>query len=408
MKNFLFKHFPAFQEPNFRLYFYGQVVSLTGTYLQSTAQGWLVLQMTHSAFWVGLVSALVFFPTFLLVLFGGVIVDRFDRRKLLYFTQISAMILAFVLGILTITGHVTLWEVVVLAFLLGVVNALDTPARSAFLPDMISDRNHLSSAISLNTALITMAQAVGPAIGGILIAIIGVGPTFIINGFTFVVVIIALFAMLITPKVKSKIEHPVAMIKNGFKYFPNVKGLVFLVTFSFFIAIFGRAYAAIFPIVATQFYNGDSTTLGWLLSAFGIGAALGGIFLSIYSSKISTRYLIIGGNILAALALLAFPLVHVLGWGVGCIILAGFGYGIALTTIITIIQHASSTEMRGRVMSIFFFIYYGGFSIGNFSIGWFTGYFGSAVVISASGVSLLIITAIFFTMRSRIIEIERG
>ena len=211
--------------------------------------------------------------------------DRFDRRKLLYFTQISAMILAFVLGILTITGHVTLWEVVVLAFLLGVVNALDTPARSAFLPDMISDRNHLSSAISLNTALITMAQAVGPAIGGILIAIIGVGPTFIINGFTFVVVIIALFAMLITPKVKSKIEHPVAMIKNGFKYFPNVKGLVFLVTFSFFIAIFGRAYAAIFPIVATQFYNGDSTTLGWLLSAFGIGAALGGIFLSIYSSR---------------------------------------------------------------------------------------------------------------------------
>src|SRR5665213_1532289 len=131
---------PAFRERNFRLYFYAQLISLAGTYLQSTAQGWLVFQLTGSAFWVGLVAALVFFPTFLLVLFGGAIVDRLDRRGILYFTQAAAMLLAFILGVLTITNHINLLEVNILALCLGIVNALDTPARSAFIPEMISDR----------------------------------------------------------------------------------------------------------------------------------------------------------------------------------------------------------------------------------------------------------------------------
>jgi len=406
LKDKLLETFPALRERNFRLYFYGQIISLAGTYLQSTAQGWLVLQLTHSAFWVGFVGAMVFFPTFILVLFGGTIVDEFDRRKLLYITQSSAMLLAFILGALTLTHHINVLEISILSFLLGVVNAIDTPARSAFIPDMVLHRENLSSAISLNTGLVTSAQAIAPAIAGILIVLIGVGGTFIINGFTFIAVLIALYLMSeVAVKRSPQTKDPIMLLRQGFGYLFEIKGLVFLIIFSFFISIFGRSFSTIFPVVATQFYHGDSKTLGWLLSASGIGAACSGVFLSYYIGRTRTKYLIIAGTVLTGLALFIFPVHRTLEWGAFCISMAGFGFGVSITSVINVFQHVSASEIRGRILSIFYFVFFGGYALGNFAAGVFSQKYGSGAVISFSGLALLIVSAIMFAMQHKIMEI---
>jgi MFS family permease len=399
--------FPALQERNFRLYFYAQLISLAGTYLQSTAQGWLVFQLTGSAFWVGLVAALVFFPTFLLVLFGGAIVDRLDRRSILYFTQAAAMLLAFILGLLTITHHIDLLEVNILALCLGIVNALDTPARSAFIPEMISDRANLASAISLNSGMATAAQAIGPAIAGILIALIGVGSTFFINGLTFIAVLCALYAMnvqlrVVEEKVK---EHPVAMVKTGLQYLFSNRDLVFLTIVAGVMAIFGRAYSAILPVIAVQVYKGGSETLGYLLSAFGSGAAVGAITLSILAKKISTKVWIIGGNILAGLALIFFAFTSSLPWGFLFIFLAGLAFVVELSVMITIIQKVVPDAVRGRALSVFYFVYFGGYSLGSFAVGWAAEKIGSSQAVGVSGCGALLVGIILIFFRERIVEL---
>jgi MFS family permease len=399
--------FPALRERNFRLYFYAQLISLAGTYLQSTAQGWLVFQLTGSAFWVGLVAALVFSPTFVLVLFGGALVDRLDRRGILYFTQTAAMALAFVLGILTLTHHINLLELNILALCLGIVNALDTPARSAFIPEMIADRANLASAISLNSGMATAAMAVGPAIAGILIALIGVGWTFIINGLTFIAVLFALYAMNVQLRVieeKAK-EHPIAMVKTGLQYLFSNPSLVFLTIVSGIMAIFGRAYNAILPVIAVEVYKGGSETLGYLLSAFGAGAAVGAILLSMFSKKISSKIWIVGGNLLVGASLILFSFTTSLPWGFAFVFLAGLAFVVELSVVITIIQHVVPDAVRGRALSVFYFVYFGGYSLGSFAIGWAAEKIGSSAAVGVSGVAALIIGISLFFFKKKIVEL---
>lgn len=399
--------FPALREPNFRLYFYSQLISLAGTYLQSTAQGWLVFQLTGSAFWVGLVAALVFFPTFLLVLFGGAIVDRLDRRSILYFTQAAAMLLAFILGVLTITNHINLLEVNILALCLGIVNALDTPARSAFIPEMIKDRANLASAISLNSGMATTAQAVGPAIAGILIVLIGTGWTFIINSFTFIAVLVALYAMNVQLRIveeKTK-AHPIAMVKTGLQYILSNRDLVFLTILAGVMAIFGRAYNAILPVVAAQVYKGGSETLGYLLSAFGSGAAIGAVVLSVFSKKVSNKVWMVGGNIVTGLSLILFAFTNSLAWGFLFVFIAGLAFVIEVSVVITIVQQVVPDALRGRALSVVYFVYFGGYSFGSFAIGWAAEKIGASAAVGASGWIALAVGVALFFFRERILEV---
>ncbi len=400
--------FPALAERNFRLYFYAQLISLAGTYLQSTAQGWLVFQLTNSAFWVGLVSALAFFPTFILVLFGGALVDRLDRRRILYFTQVAAMVLAFLLGALTVLHRVNVFEICILALALGVVNALDTPARSAFIPEMIADRANLASAISINSGMATTAMAVGPAVAGILIAVIGIGGTFIVNGGTFVAVLLALYAMDIELRVIEEKEkaHPVVMIKTGIQYLASNRDLVFLTVISGIMAFFGRAYNAILPVIAVQFYHGGAGTLGALLAAFGFGAAAGALILSVYSKKISTKWFVAGGSILVGLTLAALAFAGNVIGGFALIFVNGFAFIIEVSMIVIIIQHVVPDALRGRALSIFYFVYFGGYSLGSFAIGWAVDQFGLTVSVAASGTVALLVGIALVAARERIPELE--
>src|SRR5258708_3787714 len=229
----LFQAFPAFKFRDYRLYFFGQLVSLVGTWLQLVAESWLVLQLTNSAFWVGVVTALGFLPVLLFGLFGGVIVDRFHTRQLLIFTNIGAMTLALILGTLILTGHVTVFAVAILAFLLGVVNALDMPARQSFTMEIVG-REVLPSAIALNMGMFNSSRVIGPALAGFLIYKFGTGPAYILNGLSFLAAIAALLLMKTKSVLPEEHSHPIQAIKEGLSYTKNHKLIRNLIIFMAF------------------------------------------------------------------------------------------------------------------------------------------------------------------------------
>ncbi len=277
--------FPALKHENYRYYFQGQLVSLSGSWMQTVAQGWLVFQLTNSPFMVGLVSALNHMPILFFGIFGGLIVDRFDKQKLIIYTQASSLVLALTLGVLTITGHINVWGVAVFAFLLGLVQAIDNPARQALTIEMVG-REHLPSAIALNVGSFNSARVFGPALAGILIARLGTGITFILNGLTFLGPIIAVRSMKLNlPPVVKSTQHPLLAIKQGLKYtyrHPIIKNIML---FTIFTSVFGWSYVSMLPVVADRVFHQDSFGLGLFYSCFGTGAVLGTVFISAFNNR---------------------------------------------------------------------------------------------------------------------------
>ncbi|NTU97941.1 MAG: MFS transporter, partial [Chlorobiaceae bacterium] len=265
--------FPAFASRNFRLYFIGQIVSMIGTWLQMVAQGWLVFEMTRSAFWTGATAAASSLPTLFLSLFGGVIVDRYDRKTILLWTQAASMLLAFVLGSFTLSGTVTIPVIMVLAFLLGCVAAVATPAVQAFLSEMV-ERDQLHSAVALNAAIFNASRVIGPAIAGLTIAWIGTGGAFMANGLSYVAVILALRAIR-TPAAPPRPEArlpALQSIREGIVYTWEHPLLRTIVLFVSVISIFGWSFMSMLPVVARDTFSMGSDGMGYLYSAFGIGS----------------------------------------------------------------------------------------------------------------------------------------
>ncbi len=217
----IFKVFPALRSRNYQLYFTGQIISNIGTWLQVVAQSWLVLELTNSAFYVGLVIAATNLPTMIFCLPGGVIVDRFNKRRILMITQTAFMILAFILGSLAVLKIVNIWEILILGFLFGCVKAVDSPARQAFAVDMVG-KEDLTSGIALNSAVNNASRVIGPGIAGFLIAFVGAGGAFIANGVSYIAVLIALILIKTKPdKTVKNDQHPLRDILDGLKYVYN-------------------------------------------------------------------------------------------------------------------------------------------------------------------------------------------
>lgn len=287
----LLEAFPAFGSLNFRRYFPGQVVSMVGTWMQMVAQGWLVLELTDSAFDVCLVAAASTLPTLFLSLLGGVVVDRYPRRTILLWTQTAAMMLAFILGIFVLTGTVTMPVILLLSFLLGCVNALNVPALQAFLSEMV-EREHLSSAIAMNSAIYNGSRVIGPAIAGFIIAAAGTGAAFIANGFSFLAVIVSLLlirsAGMLAPE--GERVHPIEAIREGLRYSLNHPIIRTIVIFIAIISIFAWSYVTMLPVIAKRSFQMDATGLGYLYGVSGLGSVLGTIFVSMYSRKIGRAH----------------------------------------------------------------------------------------------------------------------
>jgi len=401
MKKTTIQLFPAFKSRNYRLYFVGQLVSLIGTWLQIVAESWLVLTLTNSAFLIGLVAACATVPTLIFSLFGGVIVDRFPKRKILVATQVSAMILAFIYGFMTVFHIINIWEIMILAFLLGVVNALDFPARQAFTTELV-EKEHLSSAIAINAGMFNGARVIGPGVAGILIALFGPGGAFIINAISYIAGIVCIFPMKMQEGTINKAHaHPIQAIKDGLSYtfsHPTIRSLILLTGV---ISIFGWSYSTVMPLIAKNSLHVGAAGLGYLYAAAGLGALVSTFMVSAFLKRVGATFFIVFGTILFPLSLFGFTYTTSMYVALPFLFFSGVGLLSCFAVMNTSIQHAVEDSFRGRVLSIYILAFVGLFPVGNFEIGFVSENFGPQNAIRFGAVIVILAGILFYLSRNK-------
>ena len=393
--------FPALKNKNYRYFFLGGLVSLIGTWLQIVAEGWLVLKLTNSPFLIGLVAAAATVPTLLFSLFGGVIVDRYPKKKILIFTQTASMILALIYGVLTVLGLINISEIITLAFLLGTVTALDMPARQAFNVELVG-KEDLSSAISLGAGAFNAARVIGPSIAGIIIAVWGSGGAFILNGLSYIAVIIALFAMDVVSVAHPSGVHPLRAIKEGVSYSAKHPVIRTLLIYAGIISIFGWSYTTLMPYIAEHTFHLGATGLGYMYAATGLGALVSTVLVSYYSKKVSSTIFIVGGNLIFSIAIILFSFTNNVIIALPFLFFAGVGLLSTFSVMNTTIQHLVEDQYRGRVMSIYTIMFLGMAPLGNLEVGFVSEHLGTLVAIRIGVIITLVFAAIVYLLRKRI------
>ncbi|HYK84158.1 MAG TPA: MFS transporter [Ktedonobacteraceae bacterium] len=403
----LLRAFLALRHRNFRLFWFGQLISLMGTWMQSIGQSWLVLELTHSAWLLGLVGALQFLPVMLLSLFGGVLADRLPKRKVLLFTQSSALIQAVILWILVATGSVQLWHVLALAALLGLTNALDMPTRQAFVVEMVG-RDDLPNAIALNSSLFNMARIVGPGIGGLIIAWQGVAPLFLLNAISFIPVIIGL-AMIDLSKLHAhskRIEVPTGTpkqstfqsLREGLAYVWHTPSILLIIAVIGAVSLFGINFNVVLPLFATAVLNVGPAGFGFISSAFGLGSLLSALWLAWSNHKPTIHYVLISAFVFC-IAEAAFAISQ--SYPLSLLLIAGTGFAqIAFSaTSNTTLQTVAPDYLRGRVMSVYMLVFAGSVPLGNLLTGGLAHWFGAPIALLIEAGVSFVATAIGWFMR---------
>jgi MFS family permease len=371
----IYTAFPVFRIKDYRLYFFGQLISLVGTWLQMVADSLLVLHLTNSAFWLGVVTAVGLLPVLLFSLFGGVIVDRFHTRHLLIFTNIAAMTLAFILGILVITNLISVPIILVLAFLLGIVNALDMPARQSFTVEIVG-REYLPSAIALNMGMFNSSRVIGPAIAGFLIQQFSIGPAYIFNGLSFIAAIIALLIMKVQSDIPEHQAHPIQAIKDGLTYTKNHQLIRTIIVFMTFFSIFGFSYGTLLPIIAEHIFHQNASGLGIMYAASGIGALIGTFIVYPLTKKFNELQLIAGGTFTFLVALVLFSITTNYTLALVLLGIQGVAMAFPWAMLMSSVQKHVDNAVRGRVSSIATLAMLGMQPIGAFQMGFLADRFG--------------------------------
>ncbi len=339
----------VFRHRNYRLFFFGQLVSLMGSWMQNTAQPWLVYDLTHSTVLLGITSFCSTVPVFFLTPFGGMVADRVDRRRFLLITQTAAMLQATILAVLTLSGHIQVWMLICLALTMGLINAFDIPTRQSMTLDMVG-REDLRHAISLNSMMFNGARIVGPTLAGILIALVGEGVCFALNSLSFGAVLISLFLMRLAARPPRINQNAIHEIVEGYRYSfasPQIRVSLILVAVS---SLFGAAYVTMMPAVVHQLLQGDSTAQGTLMSAAGAGALGGAFFLSRITEKQLVYMPVLAGAVFG-IALVLFSHSHNLWLSVALLIPSSASLMLLGGTTNTIIQMVAAERFRGRVIS---------------------------------------------------------
>jgi MFS family permease len=381
----------ALNHPSYRLYWIGQLVSLTGSWMQSTAQQWLVYRLTGSPLALGAVMMASSLPVTLFSPFAGVLVDRVDKRRFIALVQVGMMALAFTLAGLVATGVVRYWHVVVLAALLGLANCLDMPARQAFTIEMVG-REDLMSAVALNSSIFNGARLVGPAVAGLLIARVGEAPAFAINGLSFVAVIAALAAMRLPPPApRAPRRHPLRELHEGVAYLWGDRRSLGLCTMATMASLFGFSFTTLIPVMAVERLGLRADGFGLLLSAMGAGALAGAASLTVLPESAKSRMLVVA-RFVFSIAIAAFALSTWLPLSLLALVVAGWGLIAHLATTNTMIQLAVPDALRGRVMAIYLWGVVGSAPLGNLFMGGLAERHGAPVAI-ASGAALCLLTA---------------
>ncbi|MBC7360962.1 MAG: MFS transporter [Candidatus Aminicenantes bacterium] len=398
--------FYALKYPNYRLWFWGQLISVFGSWMQMTAQAFLVYEITQSPAYLGYVGFAAGLPTWLFMLYGGVVADRIPRRRILIITQSTLMILAFILAALVFLHLVKPWHIIILAFAGGIVNAFDAPARQAFVMEMI-EPDALTNAIALNSAMFNTAQALGPAAGGIIYAAMGPAWCFTINGISFIAVIVALALMKLKPfKPRETDNSLVQDLKEGISYVLNHPTIRILVLTVAITTLFGRAFITLLPAWAVQILHGDARTNGFLQTASGLGALVGALFIASFSQHLSRGKLLTIGTFLFPVSIILFALSRFLPLSLLLLFFSGIAIIMIFNLCNALVQIHTPEAIRGRVMSIYSFVFFGFMPFAALWIGGAAHLLGEKIpVFAAASISLIYAAAIFLFDR-RIIKLR--
>jgi MFS family permease len=383
--------FAALKHYNYRLWFAGQLVSLVGTWMQSTAQGYLIYQITGSPAYLGLVGFVGGAPSLLFTLFGGVIADRLPRRKLLVVTQTSMMILAFILAVLTFTNMVLPWHIIVLAFMLGIANAFDAPARTSFVLELVS-REDMTNAIALNSTMFNIGTVVGPSVAGLTYAAFGPGWCFTLNGISFVAVIVALLLMRINlePQLPRQ-TRALAELGEGIRYVLKNRMIISLIGSVGIVSIFGIGMMNLLPAWAKDVMHGDVTTNGWLVSARGLGSLISALMLAYWGSRKTRGSLWTVGAFIMPVMLFFFAWIRWLPLSLVTLMGVGWGFMMVTNNSQAIVQSLVSDRLRGRVMGVYTLVFFGSMPIGSLLAGTVAERIGEPLTVMLSAAFLLIL-----------------
>jgi len=391
--------FRALHHKNFRLFFFGQGISVIGTWMQSIAMSWLVYRLTNSAFLLGVVGFSGQIPIFLLAPFAGVSADWWNRRRILVITQTLAMAQAFILALLTLTGTIVVWHIITLSLFLGLVNAFDMPTRQSFVVEMVEKKEELGNAIALNSFLFNGARLVGPSIAGILIAILGEGMCFLLNSISYLAVILALLAMRINIRRKEiEITPLFQSLREGFSYAFGSTPIRYILLLIGLLSLVGMPYSVLMPVFARDILHGGPNTLGFLMATLGLGALVGAFYLALRKSAAGLENMIAIASSIFGAGLIAFSLSRLLWLSLLLLLLTGFGMMVQWASSNTVLQTIVDDDKRGRVMSIYTMAFIGTAPFGSLLAGSVASRIGVPNTLMISGI-LCILGSLMFATR---------
>jgi MFS family permease len=396
MKAIKLNTFRAFRSRNYALYFSGQSISLIGTWMQRTGVSWVIYSMTHSAFMLGITVFATQFPSFLLSLYGGIVSDRYNRYKIMLITQTAAMIQAVLLAILIFTNQYTVWEILTLSVVLGIINAFDMPARQPMVHEIIHDKSDLPNALALNSSMVNLARVVGPALSGIVLQKLGAGICFSVNALSFVAVIISLLLMKLPPYTPKLTKKKVSTeLVEGFVYLKNTPAIGMILLMLALASLLVLPYNTLLPIFAKVIFKGDAVTFGYINSFIGLGALCGAFFLASLKPGTDLKIILMVNTIIFGVCLMLFSHTSYFPLAMLFASITGFGMMSQTTICNTIVQVKADARMRGRVMSYFALAFFGMLPLGSLLTGTISQHFGAPNTLLCQGIIAIIIAGVF-------------
>lgn len=381
----------ALRHRNFRLFVSGQSISLIGTWMTRIATSWLVWRLTHSAFLLGLVGFTGQILTFVLAPFAGVLIERMDRRKLLIWTQALAGLQSLAMAALTLANIITIHEIIALSVLQGLINAFDMPGRQSFLVQMVEDKQDLGNAIALNSSMVNGARLIGPALAGIVISVVGEGWCFLIDGVSYIAVIVSLVMMVVAPlQIKRATVSMLVQLEEGWTYVSTFRPIRSILLLFALLSLMGWPYAVLLPIFASQVLHGGAHTLGFLTGASGIGALTSAISLALRKSVLGLTSMIRLAAAMFGAGLILFGLSHWLWLSMLLMLIVGYGMMQGLAASNTVIQTLVPEDKRSRVMSYYTMAFVGMAPFGSLLAGGLAHYLGAPHTVILTGAACVL------------------
>ena len=398
----------ALRSSNYRLFFSGQGVSLLGTWMQQTAMSWLVYRLTGSAMVLGLIGFASQIPMLLFSPIAGVYADRLNRYRMVIATQSCAMLQALALAFLALTGLIEVWHLFIMSFLLGIINSFDMPIRQSFVIELLERKADLGNAIALNSFLFNGARLLGPSIAGVLIGMTSEGTCFLINGISFLAVLLALLSMKIKTMALSRAKDSIMNdMKGGFTYVWNFIPIRYILFNLALMSFVGMPFAVLMPVFAKDILKGGPETLGFLMASSGLGAIAGALFLASRKTVLGLGRLIVMGSIMFGAGLICFAMSRSVFLSAALLTFTGFGMMVQMVASNTIIQTIVDDEMRGRVMSFFAVSFAGTMPFGSLYAGSLASSIGAPWTLIISGIVCIAVALLFYRRLKPMREVIR-